>query len=312
MSIGGYYLGQVIWSVIGVGTIGVLLYLSFFTVEQQTVAVVERFGRFLRTAGPGLHVKIPFVDQVAGDESLRVEQLDLKVETKTADNVFVHARVAVQYAVQATKVYEAFYILDDPTKQIASYVFDVVRARVPQITLDDVFEKKEEVASAIEGALAETMSAFGFSITKALVTDIEPDGNVKAAMNEINAAQRLRVAATEKGEADRILKVKAAEAEAQSKALQGRGIADQRKAIVEGLRESVGQFQASVPGASAQDVMTLVLMTQYFDTLKEVGAASTTNTILIPHSPGALADISAQIRNAMLTAGLVAGAGEAT
>jgi regulator of protease activity HflC (stomatin/prohibitin superfamily) len=173
---------------------------------------------------------------------------------------------------------------------------------VPKIKLDDVFEKKDEIANAVKHELAEVMDDFGYGIVKALVTDIDPDHKVKDAMNEINAAQRMRVAAAEKGEADRILKVKSAEAEAQSKALQGKGIADQRKAIVEGLRASVEEFQHGVPGASAQDVMNLVLMTQYFDTLKEVGMASKTNTILIPHSPGHLSELMGQMRTAMITA----------
>src|SRR5262249_24844676 len=186
--------------------------------------------------------------------------------------------------------------------QIRAFVFDVVRARVPRIKLDELFEKKDEIADAVKSELSHVMDDFGYDIVKALVTDIDPDAKVKEAMNEINAAQRLRVAATEKGEAERILKLKAAEAEAQSKAQQVKGIADQRRAIVDGLRESVDDFQKAVPGATPQDVMNLVLMTQYFDTLKELGQASATNTILIPHSPGALADVAAQIRNAMITA----------
>ena len=213
---------------------------------------------------------------------------------------------AVQYHVLPDKVYEAFYKLSDPTTQITAYVFDSVRARVPRMKLDDVFEKKDEIADAVRDELSHVMEGFGYGIVKALVTDIDPDHKVKEAMNEINAAQRLRVAATEKGEAERILKVKAAEAEAQSKALQGKGIADQRKAIVEGLRESVDTFQKSVPGATAHDVMSLVLMTQYFDTLKEIGMTARTNTILIPHSPGHMSDLTEQIRNAMMTAEQVA------
>lgn len=275
---------------------------TFFTVGQQTAAVIQRFGKFVRVANSGLNFKIPFVDFIAGRVNLRVQQLDVDVETKTEDNVFVQTVVSVQYFVQPDKVYEAFYKLDDPATQITAFVFDVVRARVPQIKLDDVFDKKDEIADAVKNELSQTMDDFGYGIIKALVTDIDPDKKVKESMNEINAAQRLRVAANEKGEAERILKVKAAEAEAQSKALQGKGIADQRKAIVDGLRESVSEFRDSVPGATAQDVMNLVLMTQYFDTLKELGSSSKTNTVLIPHSPGALADISAQLRDAMVTA----------
>lgn len=279
--------------------------MGVFTVQQQTAAVVQRFGKFARVAHSGLNFKIPWIENIAGRLNLRVQQLDVSVETKTEDNVFVHVVVAVQYYVIPEKVYESFYKLADAHTQITAFVFDVVRARVPKVRLDDIFELKDEIANAVKSELAHVMDDFGYGIIKALVTDIEPDAKVKLAMNEINAAQRLRVAATEKGEADRILKVKAAEAEAQSKALQGKGIADQRKAIIDGLRESVDVFQRSVPGATAQDVMNLVLMTQYFDTLKEIGATSQTNTILIPHSPGNLTDLSQQMRTAMMTADLV-------
>jgi regulator of protease activity HflC (stomatin/prohibitin superfamily) len=275
---------------------------AFFTVEQRTAAVVQRVGRFLREAGPGLHVKIPIVDAVVGRINLRVQQLDVRIETKTEDNVFVQMVVAVQYYVLPEKVYDAFYKLDNATRQITSFVFDVVRARVPKIKLDDVFEKKDEIADIVKTELAQVMDGFGYGILKALVTDIEPDARVKESMNEINAAQRLRVAATERGEAERIMKVKAAEGDAQSKALQGRGIADQRRAIVAGLRESVDEFQRSVPGTTAKDVMNLVLMTQYFDMLKEIGASSRTNAILIPHSPGNLTSLTEQMRTAMVEA----------
>jgi regulator of protease activity HflC (stomatin/prohibitin superfamily) len=234
--------------------------------------------------------------------NLRVQQLDVKIETKTEDNVFVEMVVAVQYFVLPTKVYDAFYKLDNATGQITSFVFDVVRARVPKIKLDDLFEKKDEIADSVKVELAQVMEDFGYGILKALVTDIDPDPKVKESMNEINAAQRMRVAATERGEADRILRVKAAEGDAQSKALQGRGIADQRQAIIAGLRDSVDEFQKSVPGTTARDVMNLVLMTQYFDMLKEIGASSHTNAILIPHSPGNLTTLTEQMRTAMIEA----------
>ena len=282
-----------------------IIFGSFFTVQQQSAAIIQRFGKFSRIALPGLNFKIPFVESIAGRINLRVQQLDVNVDTKTEDNVFVHVVVAVQYHVLQEQVYDAFYRLANAHQQITAFVFDVVRARVPRIKLDDVFEKKDEIADAVKNELSHVMFDFGYGIVKALVTDIDPDKTVKEAMNAINAAQRMRIAATEKGEADRILKVKSAEAEAQSKALQGKGIADQRRAIVEGLRESVDEFQKTVPGASAQDVMNLVLMTQYFDTLKEIGASSQTNTILIPHSPGALTDITDQMRNAMMVADAV-------
>lgn len=296
-----------IFTVLGGGGLAVLILLltSLFTVEQRTVAIVQRFGKFVREAGPGLQLRVPFFDHIAGRVNLRVQQLDVAIETKTEDNVFVKMIVAVQYFVLPDRVYDAFYKLDDAHRQIRSYVFDVVRAQVPKIKLDDVFEKKDDIAEAVKVELSHVMEGFGYGILKALVTDIEPDPRVKEAMNEINAAQRMRVAANEKGEAERILKVKLAEGDAQSKALQGKGIADQRQAIVAGLRDSVDEFQRSVPGTTAKDVMNLVLMTQYFDMLKEIGASSRSNAILIPHSPGNLSTLTEQIRTAMVEAGQI-------
>lgn len=275
---------------------------SIFTVAQQTVAIIERFGKFLRTANPGLHIKIPFVDQVVARPSLKVQPLDVKVETKTKDNVFVEVLVAVQYNVIPNKVYDAHYQLANHTNQITSYVFDVVRATVPNMDLDDVFVKKDEIASAVKAELDEIMEQYGYQVVKALVTDINPDSKVKNSMNDINAAQRERVAASERGEAEKILMVKKAEAEKLSKILQGEGVSGQRTAIVEGLRESIEQFQASIEGVTANDVTTLVLMTQYFDTLRDLGASSRTNTVLLPHSPGAVADMATQIRDSVITA----------
>lgn len=276
----------------------IFLLSMLYTVEQQTEVVIERFGKFSRTAGPGLNFKIPFIERIAGRVSMRVQQLNVKAETKTKDNVFVNVVVSVQYFVDPNRTYDAFYKLDDPTLQINSYVFDVVRARVPKISIDDLFEKKDEIAVAVKDELNETMISFGFVILNSLVTDIEPDNKVKISMNEINAAERLKYAAVEKAEADKIMKVKEAEAEAEAKALQGKGIADQRLAIINGLKESVEDFQEGIPGTSAQDVMNLVLMTQYFDTLQSLGEQS--NTILIPHSPGGMQDVSDQIRNAII------------
>ncbi len=290
---------DIIWWV-GLSTFAaVLVYNAFFIVRQQTAAVVERFGRFNRVCMPGLKIKIPLVEQIFSRPSLRVRELDTVVETKTKDNVFVFVTVSVQYLVQPEKVWDAVYRLTNHREQMTSYIFDVIRARIPTIILDDVFERKDEIAEAIKAELGEMMEAFGYTIVRALVTDIAPDAKVKEAMNEINAALRLRMAATEKGEAEKIIIVKAAEADARSKALQGEGIANQRKAIIEGLKSSVEDFRAGVPGATPGDVMTLVLLTQYFDTLNDVAQASKTNTILIPHSPGGLADIASQMRDAI-------------
>lgn len=278
---------------------------GFFIVRQQTSSIVERFGKFTRIADAGLNVKIPFIDRIAGKLSLRIQQLDVKIETKTKDNVFVNVIVSVQYYVLPGKVVDAFYKLQDPQSQITAFVFDTVRARVPSLILDDLFEKKDDIASAVKTELDNVMDDFGYGIIKALVTDIDPDARVKTSMNEINAAQRMREATIQQAEADKIRVVKAAEGEAESKALQGQGIANQRKAIIEGLKESVENFNKTIDGTKAEDVMNLVLMTQYFDTLKEIGLSSKNNTIMIPHGPGGMGDISEQMRNAVITANQV-------
>ena len=280
----------------------ILLANSFFVVRQQTVAVLERFGRFKQVAYPGLNMKVPFIDRIVAKPSLRIQQLDVEIETKTKDNVFIRCIVSVQYCIIPEKVADAVYRLQNPREQITAYVFDTVRARVPSIILDDVFQKKDDIAIAVKKELDIVMDDFGYNIVKTLVTDIDTDAKVKSSMNEINAAQRMREAAIQQAEAEKIRVVKAAEAEAESKALQGKGIADQRKAIIDGLKVSVENFSSSVDGTKAQDVMNLVLMTQYFDTLKDIGLSGKSNTILIPHSPGGMGDISEQMRNAIITA----------
>jgi regulator of protease activity HflC (stomatin/prohibitin superfamily) len=275
---------------------------SFFTVNTSQVAIITRFGKFLRSADPGLNWKAPYFDTVAGIVSLRVNQINLTMETKTKDNVFVTIPISVQNRVRPEKVYDAFYKLSDPVAQIKSYVEQVILGHVPSMTLDEVFASQSSIAAAVKQELDADMAAFGYEIVNVLVTDIVPDAKVKSAMNDINAAQREQVAATARGEADKILVVKKAEAEAESKALQGQGIANQRKAIVEGLQASIEQFQKAVEGASAKDVMQLVLITQYFDTLKSIGENDKTNTLFLAHSPGSVKDVSDQILNSMLVA----------
>jgi regulator of protease activity HflC (stomatin/prohibitin superfamily) len=275
---------------------------SFFTVNTAEVAVVTRFSRFLRIAQPGLNWKVPFFDTVAGNVSLRVNQISLTMETKTKDNVFVTIPISVQNRVRPEKVYDAFYKLSDPTAQIKSYVEQVILGHVPGMTLDEVFASQSSIAAAVKLELDADMATFGFEIVNVLVTDIVPDAKVKSAMNDINAAQREQVAANARGEAEKILVVKKAEAEAESKALQGQGIANQRKAIIEGLQTSVEQFQKTVEGASAKEVMQLVLVTQYFDTLKSIGENNKTSTLFLAHTPGAVKEVSDQILESMLVA----------
>ena len=284
------------------GILLAVLLTGLFTVKQQTAAIVERFGRFVRVGKAGLNFKIPLIEQISGRVSLRVQQLDVRVETKTKDNVFVFVVVSVQYYVLPDKVVDAFYRLQSPQEQITAYVFDTVRARVPNVQLDQLFETKDDIANAVKAELDTVMDDFGYGIVKALVTDIDPDSKVKMSMNEINAAQRLREAAIQQAEADKIRVVKAAEGEAESKALQGQGIANQRKAIIEGLQQSVANFKDGVGGVNSQDAMNLVMMTQYLDTLQNLGNNGKNSTILLPHSPSGMADLQSQIRDAMITA----------
>src|SRR5579864_2816611 len=275
---------------------------SFFTVSTAQVAVITRFGKFLRVAEPGLNWKRPFFDSVTGAMSLRVNQITLTVETKTRDNVFVTIPISVQNRVRPEKVYDAFYKLSDPQPQIKSYVEQVILGHVPGMTLDEVFASQSSIAAAVKHELDTDMTGFGYEIVNVLVTDIVPDAKVKSAMNDINAAQREQIAASARGEAEKILVVKKAEAEAESKALQGQGIANQRKAIIEGLRGSIEEFQRVVGNTSTSEVMRLVLVTQYFDTIKSIGEMDKTNTLFLSHSPGAVKEIADQVMHSMLVA----------
>lgn len=273
----------------------IFIFGTFFTVKEKTAIVIERFGEFKKIASPGLRAKIPLIDKKAGHVNLRVQQLDVQVETKTKDDVFVHLTVSVQYQVSSGKIKESFYALDNPKNQIASYVFDDVRAEVPKMELDDVFAKKDDIAFAVRKNLADAMEQYGYSIVKALITDIDPDSKVKEAMNRINAAKREKEAALEEAEAQKIKIVKEAEAEAESKRLSGEGIAQQRLEIVRGFKESVEDFQKSLKDVTHEEVMQFVLLTQYFDTINNVGSNSKNTSILIPHSPSAMKDFQQQI-----------------
>ena len=263
----------------------IILISSFFIVKQQTAAIIERFGRYQSIRHSGLQLKIPLVDRIAGKLSLKIQQLDVIVETKTLDDVFVRLKVSVQYKVIREKVYDAFYKLDYPQDQITSYVFDVVRAEVPKMKLDDVFVKKDDIAIAVKSELNDAMSDYGYDIIKTLVTDIDPDSQVKAAMNRINAAEREKIAAQYEGDAARILIVEKAKAEAESKRLQGQGIADQRREIARGLEESVDVLNRV--GINSQEASALIVVTQHYDTLQAIGEETNSNLILLPNSPQA-------------------------
>ncbi|MDO6743299.1 SPFH domain-containing protein [Tenacibaculum soleae] len=263
----------------------IIFFSSFFTVKQQTAAIIQRFGKFHSIRQSGLHLKIPLVDRIAGKLSLKIQQLDVIIETKTLDDVFVKLKVSVQYKVIKDKVYDSFYKLDYPHDQITSYVFDVVRAEVPKMRLDDVFVKKDDIAIAVKSELNEAMMTYGYDIIKTLVTDIDPDAQVKEAMNRINAADREKTAAQYEGDAQRILIVERAKAEAESKRLQGQGIADQRREIARGLEESVEVLNRA--GINSQEASALIVITQHYDTLQSIGADTNSNLILLPNNPNA-------------------------
>lgn len=275
----------------------------FFIVKTKEAAIIETFGKFSSVAGAGLRMKIPLIQRIAGRMNLKILELPVTVETKTKDDVFVKVVISVQYMVSpgVENIEKAFYALDNPARQITSYVFDTVRSEVPGLELDEVFEEKARIAVSIEKELNDVMQGYGFTIVKSLVTDIDPDQKVKNAMNEINASKRLKEAAKEKAEADKIQVVAIAEADAESKRLQGEGIANQRKAIASGLQESAEDLQQAIPGSDAMTVMNLLMVTQYFDTLQEM-AKSGVNTVFMPSNPGAINNYSDEIMKAMIGA----------
>lgn len=285
---------MVMYGVIGAIALVLILKMVVIVTEQSSV-VVERLGKFKRILPSGFHLIIPFIDRKAATVNLRVQQLDVGVETKTLDDVFVNLKVSIQFKVTRDKVKDAYYSLDNPRNQIASYVFDDVRAEVPKLELDDVFSKKDDIAMAVRQNIAEIMEEYGYSIIKTLITDIDPDHNVKESMNRINAAKRDKEAAMEVAAANKIKIIAEAEAEAESKRLSGEGIAQQRLEIVRGFKESVEDFQRSLKNVSHEEVMQFVLLTQYFDTINNVGSNSKNTSILIPHSPGAMQDFQQQI-----------------
>ena len=272
-----------------------LILKSIMIIPERQSWVIQRLGKFSRISKPGLKFKIPFIEIIASKENLRIQQLDVDVETKTLDNVFVILKISVQYRIVDSKVYEAFYELDDPHGQIASYIFDEVRAEVPKLGLDDVFAKKDSIALAVRDNITSQMDKYGYKIVKTLITDINPDELVKASMNKINAATRDKEAAFQEAEGEKIRIVKRAEAEADSKRLSGEGIAQQRLEIVRGFKESVEDFQKALQEVDPQEIMQFVLMTQYFDTLTSIGANENNNTVMVPHTPGGMKDFQQQI-----------------
>ena len=297
----------VIAAVVLVILLSVLLTM-FVLVHQQDSVVIERLGKFNRILGPGLHLKLPLFERVAGKLSLRIQQLEVPVETKTNDNVIVNVSIAVQYKVPGDNVEKAFYQLDDPERQIESYVLASVRGEVPKMKLDDLYENKDQVAGAVEAELKESMREFGYQIVIALVTDISPDDKVKAAMNDINAAVREREAATARGDANKVIMIKAAEAQAASKQLQGEGIANERRAIAAGIKDSVDMLREAA-GVEASEALATLTLTQQMDTLREIGAQAGSTVILMPSGPGAVTDFFTQFAG-MQTAVKAARVGE--
>ena len=275
---------------------------TFYMVKQQTAVVIERLGKFHKVSGAGLQFKIPLIDSIAGDINLRVRELPVEVETKTKDDVFVKIIVSVQFFVvdSIDGIENSFYKLNNPERQIQSYVFDSIRSEVPKMELDAVFAEKDKIAVAVKNELSETMQQFGFDFIKALVTDIDPDAKVKHAMNEINAAKRMKEAAKEEAAAAKIRVIAAAEADAESKRLAGEGIALQRIAIANGLKESVAEVKLAMEDhVTSQDVMNMLFMTQHYETVAKL-SENNTSTIFMPYSPDNVGDLQMQIQSSLL------------
>ena len=280
--------------------LGILISM-LYVVRQQSVAIVERFGRYQKITTSGIHMRLPFgIDKIAARIQLRLLQSEIVVETKTKDNVFVMMNVATQYRVNEQNVTDAYYKLMRPEAQIKSYIEDALRSSVPKLTLDELFEKKDEIALEVQHQVAEEMTTYGYIIVKTLITKVEPDAEVKQSMNEINAAQRKRVAAQELAEADKIKIVTAAEAEAEKDRLHGVGIAQQRKAIVDGLAESIAELKEANVGMSEEQIMSILLTNQYLDTLNTF-AAKGNQTLFLPNNPNGVDDIRTQILSALKT-----------
>jgi regulator of protease activity HflC (stomatin/prohibitin superfamily) len=285
-----------------------LLFGTFFTVKQQTTAIVERFGKFARINQAGLQFKIPLIERIVGRVNLKIQQLDVIVETKTKDDVFVQLKISVQFQIRKQKVYDAFYKLQNPHEQITAFIFDTVRAEVPKMKLDDVFEKKDDIALAIQRELKEAMLNYGYDIVKALVTDIDPDAQVKAAMNRINAAEREKVAAQYEGDAQRIIIVEKAKAEAESKRLQGQGIANQRREIARGLEESMDVLNRA--GINSQEASALIIITQHYDTLQAVGERTNSNLIMLPNTPNSASNMLNDMTASLIAANKMSDSGK--
>jgi regulator of protease activity HflC (stomatin/prohibitin superfamily) len=290
------------------------IFCCFVPTSTGTVKIIERCSAFQGVSRPGLSCIVPCIDCVSGTISMRLQQIEVACETKTKDNVFVTIRAAVQYKVLTSDedIKNAHYRLTNPAKQVEAYVYDVVRATVPKIDLDDVFTTKDQIAETITTSLKASMMSFGYEIKGTPITDIDPDRQVKHAMNEINKMKRLRVAAEDEGEAVKIRAVKEAEAEAarteiqakadaEAKYLGGQGISRQRQAIMEGLRESVNAFREEVQGIDAKTVLDLMIVTQYFDMMKDVGAQPKSNAVFLNHSPGALEDLAGAVSKGFMS-----------
>ena len=279
---------------------GVIVISSLYVVKQQSVAIIERFGRYQKISDSGIHMRAPFgIDKIAARVQLRVLQSEIVVETKTQDNVFVTMNVATQYRVNESNVKDAYYKLMRPESQIKSYIEDALRSSVPKLTLDELFEKKDEIALEVQKQVAEEMSTYGYIIVKTLITKVEPDAEVKQSMNEINAAQRKRVAAQELAEADKIKIVTAAEAEAEKDRLHGVGIAEQRKAIVDGLADSIKELKGANVDLTEEQIMSILLTNQYLDTLNNFADKEGNNTIFLPANPDGVETIRTQILSAL-------------
>lgn len=274
---------------------------SVFIVPQQQAYIVERFGKFQSVMFAGIHMRIPFVDRIAMKTNMRVSQLNVKLETKTLDNVFVTVVASTQFRVNPENVATAYYELRDPAGQLRSYMEDALRSAIPALTLDDAFARKDDVAADVQKTVGNEMSRFGFTVVKTLITAIDPSPQVKHAMDSINAAQREKEATRQRAEAQRIQIETQAAAEAEKTRLQGEGQANYRREIANGIVDQIKSLQAV--GMNIGDVNNVVLFNQYLDVMRSLAESDNAKTVVLPAStPGGYQELYEQTTKAMLTA----------
>ncbi|KEG07108.1 hypersensitive-induced response protein 1-like [Trypanosoma grayi] len=255
------------------------------TVGQSEVAVLETCGRFNTIAGPGCHCVLPWTYK-AGTLSMRLREHHFMIRSKTKDNVFVTLKLTINVQVVPDRVDAAFYGLEEPLSIIQSYVENSVEAKIPLYNLEALFIERGTISQQLKNETDAIMEVYGWDIVSALITEIDPGDEMTEAINSIQKYQRLRVAAVDEAETKKMQRVRAAEALCESRRLAGQGLAEQRKAIVAGLRKSVEVMRHDANGLNNEDVLNLLLINQYYDTMKSVAENSGGSLLIIDGAGG--------------------------